>query len=55
MSEFQNNPKRDWLMRVVSAAIPQSYQECRYKAEHMLAICDEQEAELEDYNQTAEE
>lgn len=50
MDDPRNNPKREWLMAVLSNAPVRNYQEARYKAEWMLEVCAEAEADIEEYN-----
>ena len=44
------NPKRDWLISTLSNAPITNYQQARYKAEAMLDVVAEVEAEIEAHN-----
>ena len=49
------NPKRDWLIGVISTAPISNYQQARYKAEAMLDVVAEVEAEVEAHNQAEQD
>lgn len=51
MNDPRNDPRRDWLINVLSSAPIRNYQEARYKGEFLIELCDELEAKLDEFNQ----